>query len=104
MNTHCGLGVQWNSLAKPDRAFAQLVAAKPAARADRRASQVPSRERDALFAESRTAVVISEQHDFRKGGFSVHYLLLLYRAHNPMEVNMKFTALAAALALPRAAP
>src|SRR4026209_908676 len=62
--------------AEPDRAFAQLV---PRSGQQRRQARFGGafHERYALFAESRPAVVIGEQYDFRKGGVAVHYLLLL---------------------------
>src|SRR6185295_5175473 len=80
-----------------DRALAQLVAGGRQHGRQARFARTLGK-RDALLAEFRTAVVVRVEHGLREDGFSVHSLL---RSgwHSTMEVNMKFTALVAALAL-----
>src|SRR3954470_15820425 len=80
-----------------DRALTQLVTGgRQHGRQPRLAAAFG--ERDAFLAEFRAAVMIREEHGLREDGFSVHSLLPCLW-HSTMEVNMKFTALVAALAL-----
>ena len=73
MNTHCGFGVQWNSLVKPT-AFAQLVARGGQQRREPRLRRAFA-ERHALLAKFRPTVVICIQHHFCEDRIPVHYLL-----------------------------
>src|ERR1044071_6700865 len=82
---------------EPDRALPQLVAGGRLHRGQARLARALG-ERDALFAEFRTAVMIRVEHGLREDGLPVHSLLL-FCWHTTTEVSMKFTALVAALAL-----
>src|SRR6185295_4881027 len=79
------------------RALAQLIARCRQHRREPRLGRALG-EGQTLLPEFRPTVVIGEQHDLREARFAVHYLLP-YVGTQPMEVSMKFTALAAALVL-----